>query len=497
MVYFKKHLTSLILLVLGLTAFIRGILFLDPDFGWHLRMGELILQKGIPLTDPFSYTMSSYPFVDHEWLLNVLISIGVKSVGIYGLALIFALIFISALFLAIPKQFKNYSTLPLALAGGAMLGFTGIRTQVVTWFFLALLLKVIFDESLWKKWKLFIPLIFILWVNLHGGFAVGIVILFLIFIFKSWQNKKFELGYFGITLFSVILTFVNPYGPRIWWEIWQQISDGNLKWHIAEWSPGFFDTDIALLALFALSFSFLLRYKAKIGKIPVIIYLFLLLMAVSALRQIPLWALSAVFVVSAAIKLLMAEVGNNKYARERLKKATKILFVIIFVVFVFEIITSILGVLGLSEQKYYPAKAVVYLSRQNFVNGNLFTLYDYGGYLIWKLPNRKVFIDGRMPSWRRDGIFPNESNYAFKDYLKMLGDEGYFMQMVEKYNIHYVLLSNPLLNNKKLSPLAAKLENITEKFVLWKTNTKVVGEDLTKLGFKKIYNDGHFVIYKI
>jgi len=495
--FFKKHLTSLILLALGITAFIRGIIFLDPDFGWHLRMGGLILQKGIPLTDPFSYTMSSYPFVDHEWLSNILISIGYKSIGIYGLALIFALIFISALFLAIPKQFKNYSTLPLVLAGAAILGFTGIRTQVITWFFLALLLKIIFDENLWKKYKLFIPLIFILWVDLHGGFAVGIVILFLVFIFKSWQNRKFEFGYFGVVLLSVVLTFVNPYGPRIWWEIWQQISDGNLKWHIAEWSPGFFDTDVALLALFALSFSFLLRYKAKIGKIPVIIYLFLLLMAVSALRQIPLWALSAVFVVSAAIRLLMIEVENNKFALERLKKATKILTIIIFAVFVLEIVTSILGVFDLSEQRYYPAKAVVYLNRQNFAGGNIFTLYDYGGYLIWKLPNKKVFIDGRMPSWRRDGIFPNESNYAFKDYLKMLGNETYFMQIVKKYNIHYVLLPDPELNNKKLSPLAVKLENITEKFVLWRTNTTVINEDLTSFGFKKIYNDGHFVIYKI
>src|SRR3990172_11624222 len=60
--------------VFVIVFWIRGIMLLDPDFGWHLRMVELILQNGISKTDPFSYTMPSYPFVDHEWLTNVVMS---------------------------------------------------------------------------------------------------------------------------------------------------------------------------------------------------------------------------------------------------------------------------------------------------------------------------------------------------------------------------------------------------------------------------------------
>src|ERR1035437_6154958 len=218
MAFLRRYFSLLILLVLGLAAFLRAIIFLDPDFGWHLRMGELILQKGIPLTDPFSYTMPSYNFIDHEWLSNILLATGYKTIGIYGLSIIFSLIFVLTLFIAIPKKFKDYSYLPLALAGSLMLGFFGVRTQVITWFFLSIILKVIFDEDLWEKWKFFLPLLFIPWVNLHGGFAIGIIILSLVFVIKSILNKRFEFGYFGIALFSVILTFVNPYGPRIWWE---------------------------------------------------------------------------------------------------------------------------------------------------------------------------------------------------------------------------------------------------------------------------------------
>jgi hypothetical protein len=165
-------------------------------------------------------------------------------------------------------------------------------------------------------------------------------------------------------------------------------------------------------------------------------------------------------------------------------------------VFVFEITTNLYSVNNYSEQNYYPVKAVVFLKKQNLVNGNVFTLYNYGGYLIWKLPGKKVFIDGRMPSWRREDVFPNESNYAFKDYLKMLEDENYFKKMAKKFNIKFVLLST-LPPKRQESAFVKGVQKIANMFVLFKTNTKVIDDDLSKIGFKKIYNDGHFTIYKI
>ncbi len=495
MVFFRKHLILLILLALGVAAFVKAIIFLDPDFGWHLRMGEQIIARGIPLTDPFSYTMSSYNFIDHEWLSNVLIATGYKSIGTYGLAFVFSLIFILALFIAIPKKFKEYAFLPLVLAGALMLGFFGIRTQVITWFFLSILLRIIFDDNLWKKWKFFLPLLFIPWVNLHGGFAIGIAILSLVFLFKSIQNRKFELGYFGISLFSVVLTFVNPYGPRIWWEIWMQMSDSNLRWNIAEWVPAVFYVDFALLILFTFSLFFVFKYRAKIGGVKLLIYLFLLLMAISSIRHLPLWGLSAILATSAAIKFLIDEIKKDKFGRENLEKVKKILFVVVLLVFAYEIYASLTSAFSLSEPKFYPVQAVKFLNKQKF-NGNLFTNYNYAGYVLWKVPAKKDFIDGRMPSWRRSGYFPNESNYAFKDYLKMISDESFFKKMLQKYSIRYVLLPTPQTSKLKQIPIFAKIDNYLQKFAFWSTNSKVINEDLTKLGMKRIYSDGKFVIYK-
>jgi hypothetical protein len=53
-----------------------------------------------------------------------------------------------------------------------------------------------------------------------------------------------------------------------------------------------------------------------------------------------------------------------------------------------------------NREAAYPAQAVVYLKTHGCNSGNLFNSYNYGGYLIWKLPGMPVYIDGRMPSWR-------------------------------------------------------------------------------------------------
>jgi hypothetical protein len=178
-----------------------------------------------------------------------------------------------------------------------------------------------------------------------------------------------------------------------------------------------------------------------------------------------------------------------------LKKVKKIMFVVILLVFSFEVYLSIISAYSLREQNFYPVQAVKYLSKQNLI-GNVFSLYDYGGYLIWKLPAKKVFIDGRMPSWRRPGYFPNESNYAFKDYLKMLSNDSFFKKMLQKYNIRYVLLPVTKTAKKKKIAFLVKIENYLKKFEFWQTNSKVINEDLRKIGMQEVYNDGKFVIYK-
>jgi len=486
----SKFFIPVILIIFGVAIFIRGISFVDPDFGWHLREGQLIIQSGIPVTDPFSYSMPSYHLIDHEWLTNILTFLVYKNLGIDVLSAIFAFIFVLALFFAVPKKLKQYASIPLLLGGSVMIGFAGIRTQEITWLFFALLLKIIFDEDKWRKWKFFLPLIFLPWANLHGGFAIGIAILFVVFIAETLKEKRIAYEKLKIFLMSLVVTFINPYGPRIWYEIWSTISDTSLRWTISEWTPGVFYFDLAFCILIALSLFLILVYRAKIPFFKIAIYFLLLFLAISSARNVPLWAICAILLTSEVSSFFITQVNKNRESVKRFEKVKKIFIVVFSLVLLWEINSNLADAYNLDK---YPQKAVNFLEKQH-IKGNIFSTYSVGGYLIWKLPGKRVFIDGRMPSWRRTGNYPNESNYAFKDYMKMVSDDNFFKQEMIKYNISYVLFPAP--SKGKDNWLLAKAQKLADKIFFDNNDFHVLAEDLTKIGLSKVYGDGQYVIYK-
>ena len=78
--------------LLWVVFLIKGVWMLDPDFGQHLKTGEVIVRSGLPMTDPFSYTMSSWRYIDHAWVSDVLIWAGYKTGGMWLLAAAYAAI---------------------------------------------------------------------------------------------------------------------------------------------------------------------------------------------------------------------------------------------------------------------------------------------------------------------------------------------------------------------------------------------------------------------
>jgi hypothetical protein len=123
----------------GLCLFIllcaNAFLTIDPDFGWHLQMGNLILHKGIPQTDPFTYTMPSYPFVDHEWLTDVFIALAYPILHLQGVSLLFVLFVCSAIGLLYFVSEKRWFLVPALLTGLCLASYTGIRPQILSWVF--------------------------------------------------------------------------------------------------------------------------------------------------------------------------------------------------------------------------------------------------------------------------------------------------------------------------------------------------------------------------
>src|SRR6185369_9209150 len=246
----KERLIFFLLSLFFLACFsFKGSHFLDPDFGWHLTMGKYIISHGIPPTDPFSYTMPSYPFIDHEWLTNVLIAKGDMFLTYDGVAGVFGLVTIGAILISLTtlkKRSLSFALIPFFLTGVTLYSFTGVRPQAMSWLLFALLLWVVRQERHFLRFRWGLPFLFLAWVNLHGSFALGIVTLILAGAYWYWKKKVSMKSVIFLLGLCLAATGMTPYGFRMWWEVWMQMSDGSLHFAIQEWLPAIFSMDLAL-----------------------------------------------------------------------------------------------------------------------------------------------------------------------------------------------------------------------------------------------------------
>ena len=403
---------------------------LDPDFGWHVRMGQEILMSGIPLHDPFSYTMMSYPFVDHEWLTNVVMFFLYKNGGMFAASIFFS----AALFLTMWILLKNGKCkVPeiFLLIAASLLGFGGVRPQVLGWLFFVMWMRELLKTKHNNGLLLFLQL---LWANLHGSFFLGLSS-YILFWGIEQINKKSKKSSLVMCVALFVVTLINPYTYRIWWEVFMQLTDGSLRWRIMEWIPGVLVFDISFWIYVCIFLSLFIKFRNKIGLFQKMITTIFFLMALSTARNMPLFLL-----VSSSSFLILWGAFEKSIPIQK-KEASLFFKKTIVGICVFVSVVSVcLTILSYKPiHKVYPVDAVNYL-RRNQLNGNIFSLYEWGGYIIWKSPENKVFVDGRMPSWRWKQDDPHQSNNADSEYRAIFKTKNGFDYYKQKYAIKYVLI---------------------------------------------------------
>ena len=245
-------------------------------------------------------------------------------------------------------------------------------------------------------------------------------------------------------------------------------------------------SDISSFAIFYLSLFiglfFVLRKKIEISRC-VVVLLFLALSLISQ-RHLSILAVLSVPVLSQIIMFF-----NEKISQERigsffsgLGKAAIIFF--IFALFFSGFHQNIYKLFSGKNQIDYPEQAVSFLKTLP-LSKNLFNEYGWGGYLIWKLPERRLFIDGRMPSWRQHG------NFVFGDYIKIGRAEEGFSDLLSRYNIELILLR--VASKDSGFKKETTIKNWFAKIVGYRPARGLYGE-LIDSGWKVIYKDGVAII---
>jgi|GEM_PF-1099139 len=519
----KLFLCLALLIILITGSFLTVSKWLDPDFGWHLQTGNLILQRGVPMQDWYSFTMPTFQWIDHEWLVDVFIAKGYQYLGFPLLLTTFLLLYALSFFVVVDRQLTFIDILfPIVLGYFSSMSFLGIRPQLITVFFTAILLWLV-NRFLQRDSKLsyVLPLLFLVWVNIHAGFFFGLALLgvvwclevvkkipglgFLRYFNLQVQSRKKILILTAIITLCFVATLVNPYGLRVYQEVFRTIFDNFLKQHIQEWLPlysiNFFEPFNFLMVMYISLFVALMLCFQFFRKIPfnmLVLSLLGLCMAISSKRNYLIFLIISIPVFCKMVYYLRTEYFAKITISDKIKRllfdqvkwqalllgitaASVALFVVHFVQFDFK-----------NNVSSYPVQAVAFIKTLP-LSGNLFNEYGWGGYLIWQIPERKEFIDGRMPSWRQDGQF------AFGDYIKVNDMEAGFPAVLDKYHITYMLVesqsagSNTGVDASKISstsfrkflfahpPVAKYLGYFLPQTTLYNT--------MISMGWKTIYKD--------
>src|SRR5579864_4316710 len=161
-------------------------LLTDSDTGWHIRTGEWILKnRRVPATDLFSFTKVGQPWFAWEWLSDVSIAAMHSRFGLGGIV-VASLVLLGATSVCIYRstvEESEYRLIAIVLTGLAVAASTIhwlARPHLVTPLFTGMfccLLNRVERRGNGRRFLLLLPVLTILWVNLHGGFFVGIVLL--------------------------------------------------------------------------------------------------------------------------------------------------------------------------------------------------------------------------------------------------------------------------------------------------------------------------------
>jgi len=148
----------------------------DPDLWWHLTNGQRILATGhVPHTDPFSFTRAGHAWVSHEWLSDIVFYELWKHGGAAAL-IIFSALITTAGFMFLYRRCpgkRHWAAAATAIGALASAASWGVRPQMFTFTLASLFLLLLEIGESHPRVLISIPPLFLLWLNLHAGFALG------------------------------------------------------------------------------------------------------------------------------------------------------------------------------------------------------------------------------------------------------------------------------------------------------------------------------------
>jgi hypothetical protein len=426
----------------------------DTDTWWHLQSGRWIVQeRSIPKTDPFSHTRYGESWIDHSWAAQIVLYLTYEALGYAGLALLvaalatLAFVFVWLQCKGTDRWLRAFVVIIAAAASGVI---WAARPQMLSFALAAIFALILSSYRRGNRKVLWtLPALMAIWVNLHGGFAVGFILI-VATLFGEIGNQLLrnpglawrDIGRLGLVLGLCLLAIpLNPYGLQMVTYPFRTIGIGVLQDFIAEWRPPDFHQLhfhpfiwMVLAVLTTLGLSGRRADFTDLTLVALFTYMSLL-----AGRNIALFALVAAPVVvrygSHALEEWRRRLNRPVQARPPARSGAYMLnWALLTLVIAASSVKISQPISAATNEKakadMLPVEAVRFL-RTERPAGPLFNSYNWGGYLIWELPDYPVFVDGRTD------LYDDE---FLTDYLSIVFAEEGWSKKLDTYGINLVLI---------------------------------------------------------
>ncbi|MBN1977758.1 MAG: hypothetical protein JW918_10180 [Anaerolineae bacterium] len=395
----------------------------DTDTWWHLKAGQVTLERGqIIRSDPFSHTFYGSPWVAYSWLSEVILYWLFRTFSYAGLGVMIGVMVAAAFaFVTLQMEGDPFSRAFIIILAAATSAVVWIARPHLFSFLLTSVLAYILYLFKWRGvnrlWLL--PPLFVLWVNLHAGYALGFMVL-AAFVAGEVLNRLLALiaptddpvlGWrkiglvVGLAVLSFLLLAIHPNTVRMWTYYVDTVRVGFLQDFIQEWqSPDFHPLYVQpfiwllLGTLAAVGLS-----GRRVDGVDLALVGMFAYASFVARRNFGPFALVAAPVLSRHVAAALKRFGLSGWLSRKLARGRPIagaingaLLALVIGLAVVKVWTPLNLDFNVQEQrKSLPVDAAAWIL-ENRPEGEMFNPYNWGGYLMWALwPEYRVFVDGR------------------------------------------------------------------------------------------------------
>jgi hypothetical protein len=453
----------------------------DGDLGRHITIGNYILDTGtIPTHDIFSNTMYGQPLVPHEWVAQVLFALAHRAMGLSGDVLLAALLGSLTILIVYEELIRRGTLRLVALFVAALVAVVSsvhwlARPHMFTFFFVALwaygLERFYRNEN--KKLWLF-PLLMSIWVNTHGAFIAGFVILGAYVADWLWEyfhgrgTKSLGLQLLLIGFLSFAVTFINPSGWHLWGTSVGYVSNDFMTSHTVEYlSPDFHERDVWPF-MFMNAFALIgLMQERKVQPRDALLLAGWTVLSLYSVRNLPLFAVvtapTYATLIQGWVDELLHWLRPGSSPRESEIRTRGYVWVLASVLFFGLVLSRGIpidengtGNIWLPDRM--PVQAVDWL-RQHPQEGKMFNQFAWGGYILYRLwPAEVVFIDGQTD-------FYGET--LMREYIDVITLTSGWKDILARHDVSWMLIP-------RNETLARYLYTVDDWTAIYEDDTSVI-----------------------